>query len=165
MDKVRLGRILGKGARQAARTAWDAIDAATAPDPNPPKPTANRPVAASVSQKPTVMPPSMRSAANPTQPNRDAVVTAVAKAVDAAQSLERGKRQMKQAALAPIKRAGHALWLEVTGSFFLIFAIGFGVNAWRVRTMHGRPTVAFFCIMCVLFLYFSATSFMKARRR
>ena len=26
MDKVRLGRILGQGARQAARTAWDAID-------------------------------------------------------------------------------------------------------------------------------------------
>ena len=164
MDKVRLGRILGKGAKQAARTAWEAIDAATAPDPNPPTPNRSAAPRTPV-ERPTVMPPSTRSAANPTQPNRDALVTAVAKAADAAQSLQRGKRQMKQAALAPLKRAGHALWLEVTGSIFLIFAVGFGVNAWRVRTMHGRPTVAFFCIMCVLFLYFSATSFMKARRR
>src|SRR6185312_13086097 len=104
MDKVRLGRILGKGARQAARTAWDAIDAATAADPNPPKPMANRPAATRVAERPTVIPPSTRSAANPTQPNRDAVVSAVAKAIDTAQTLERGKRQMKQAALAPIKK-------------------------------------------------------------
>src|SRR5690242_13564517 len=123
MDKVRLGRILGQGARQAARTAWNAMDAATAPDPNASKTRTSAPPRQV--ERPTVIPPSTRTAANPTQPNRDAVVNAVAKAVDAAQTLERGKRQMKQAALSPIKRAGRALWLEFTGAFFLIFALGF----------------------------------------
>lgn len=163
MDKVRLGRILGKGARHAARTAWDAIDAATAPDPNASTKTAGQPVTAST-PRPVVAPP-VRSSANPTQPNRDAVVSAVAQAVNVAQTIDRSKKQMKQAAMAPIKRVGRALWLEVTGSFFLIFALGFAFNAWRVRTLHGPQTVAFFCAMCVLFLYFAATSFMKARKR
>lgn len=160
MDKVRLGRILGKGARQAARTAWDAMDAATAPDPNASVKSSTRQAAprsiASLPAQPT---------GNPTQPNRDAVVSAVAQAVNVAQTIDRGKRQMKQAAMAPIKRAGRALWLEVTGSFFLIFAIGFAINAWRVHKQHGLQTIAFFCAMCALFVYFAATSFMKARRR
>lgn len=161
MDKVRLGRILGQGARQAARTAWDAIDAATAPDPNA-KDTA-------AGGAPTRPQPPLRSPVNPTQPSRHAAVSAVAKAVDAAQSIERGKRQMKQAALAPIKRAGRALWLEVTGAFFAIFALGFAGNAYRLRThlVSGDPqrgVIFFNAVLFVLFGYFSISSFVRAKK-
>lgn len=165
MDKVRLGRILGQGARQAARTAWDAIDAATAPDPNA-RP-ASRPAGGQGSA--ASPPPPLRSPENPTQPSRDAVVSTIARAVDAAQTIERGKRQMKQAALAPIKKAGRALWLEVTGAFFAIFALGFAFNAFRLKD-HFHPgdtqrSVIFFnAALFLLFAYFSASSFHRARK-
>lgn len=164
MDKVRLGRILGQGARQAARTAWDAIDAATAPDPNAkPGTPSNRQGRGSPATPP------LRSPQNPTQPSRDAVVSGIARAVDAAQTIERGKRQMKQAALAPIKRAGRALWLEVTGGFFAIFALGFAFNAFRLKDhFHAgdpqRNVIFFNAALFLLFAYFSISSFHRARK-
>jgi hypothetical protein len=48
MDKVRFGRALGKGTRDAAKSLWEAADAAASPSPRP------RPAAAQAPPRPQV---------------------------------------------------------------------------------------------------------------
>lgn len=149
MDKVRLGRILGAGARHAARTAVQAVDAATAADPNPP---AARPL----SQRPSPTPHQIFDA-----------LTQTARAVD--QGKQAARTAVKTAALAPLKRASKVLWLEITGSFFLLFALPFVGYAYKTRDgIHtASPEHAHFLLYCglaALFAYFSASSFLRARR-
>jgi len=149
MDKVRLGRILGAGARHAARTAVQAMDAATAPDPNPP------------AKRPEVISPQQ------TRRSPEATLNSVVQTVRA---VDQAKRSAKQAALAPLKKASKALWLEVTGSFFLLFALAFAFNATKVRdgihiasASHNRFLL--YCALSLLFGYFSVSSFMNANKR
>jgi len=149
MDKVRLGRILGAGARHAARTAVQAMDAATAPDPNPP------------ARRPEVV--------SPQQPRRSTEET-LASVVQTVRAVDQAKRSAKQAALAPLKKASKALWLEITGSFFLLFSLAFAVNAAKVRdgihvasASHNRFLL--YCALSLLFGYFSVSSFMNANKR
>jgi hypothetical protein len=158
MDKVRLGRILGAGARHAARTAYDALDAATAPDPNP------RPAAPQV-QRPT------QSAPRSSQQSASARASQILQtAAHTARTLEASKKQAKATALAPLKKASRVLGLEITGSFFLLFAVPFAVNAWKLRSgLHAgdahRPHFFFYCVLAILFGYFSASSFHRAYKK
>jgi hypothetical protein len=61
------------------------------------------------------------------------------------------------------------LWLEITGVFFGLFALFFFETAWRLRAgMHGGAEHThfwLFLVMGVLFAYFCASSFVRARRR
>ncbi len=153
MDRERLGRVLGRGARLAARTALEAVDAATAA---PPQPTGNAvgvPSLAVQRRAPQVLSP-VAPAGHP------ATRTAIPAAARAAAA----------GALAPLKRASRALWLEVTGSFFALFALSFGMGAWHTRAglwssvPADRHRTLAFCALSVLFLYFSISSFLRARR-
>jgi type VI protein secretion system component VasK len=71
--------------------------------------------------------------------------------------------------LRPFRRVGGILWLEVTGVFFLLPAIVFAPNLWRMRVSwaHG-PDHRMFLItagVVALFLYLGVSSFWRARRR
>jgi len=71
--------------------------------------------------------------------------------------------------LRPFTRVGGILWLEVTGVFFLLFAVVFAAAAWRVRPagLHGPFDKAFLvsCGAMVVFFYLCLSSFWRARRR
>jgi hypothetical protein len=80
-----------------------------------------------------------------------------------------GARRFGKAVAGPVVKTGHVLWLEVTGCFFAFFALGFAVEAWRARAgwqagVEHRHFVAY-VVFTAIFAYFSATSFLRARRR
>jgi len=71
--------------------------------------------------------------------------------------------------LRPFQRIGGILWLEVTGACFLLPVLFFAPTLWRARASWAfgpdhRLFLATAAIMAV-FLYLSATSFWRARRR
>jgi hypothetical protein len=72
-----------------------------------------------------------------------------------------------QATLRSVSRLGHVLWLEVTGLFFVAFAVIGGLAAWHEYSKHkalsGRFGVAI-CFM-VVFAWFGVSSFWRTRRK
>lgn len=161
MDRERFGRVLGRGARMAARTALEAVDAATSPSPAtpsrpapPPQPQVIPPRAEPVTQRPV-----SRPVANP-RPDF----------LQAAAAAKQGVAAAKQGVAAPLKRASRALWHELTGSFFALFALSFTAAMWKTRhnamsaVADDRYRFYFFCVLAVLFGYFSVSSFVRARR-
>jgi len=135
----------------AARTALEAVDAATSPSPATPL----RPVSP---PQPQVIPPR----AEPVVQRRP-VATARPDFAQAAAAA-------KQGVAAPLKRASRALWHELTGSFFALFALSFTAAVWKTRhnamsaVADDRYRFYFFCVLAVLFGYFSVSSFVRARR-
>ena len=151
MDRVRLGRVLGKGARLAARTAMEAVDAASAPSPqassgSPP-----------VSQGRTITIDTPRRAERP-------------RASFTAAPLRPALNAARAGITAPLRRASRALWHELTGSFFALFAFSFSVGVWhsRANALSSLPADRHrfygFCALALLFGYFAVTSFVRARR-
>ena len=71
--------------------------------------------------------------------------------------------------LRPFARVGGALWLEVTGVFFLLFALVFVRAMWwqRASALHGPDHWKFWgsAAMVLLFLYLAVSSFWRARRK
>jgi hypothetical protein len=71
----------------------------------------------------------------------------------------------------PLKRASRALWYELTGSFFALFALSFGAAMWKTRAnavsaiSDERHRFYAFCVLTLLFGYFSVSSFLRARKR
>ncbi len=71
--------------------------------------------------------------------------------------------------LRPFRRVGGILWLEVTGFFFGMFAVYFGVDVWRVRAAlrqgaeHNHLLLS--AGVCAIFAYLSASAFWRAGRR
>ena len=145
MDRVRLGRVLGKGARLAARTAMEAVDAAAAPAPRQTAPTQPRTV--SVETPVRTARPSF-----PSVPLRPALQAA------------------RAGVTAPLRRASRELWHELTGSFFALFALSFSVGLWHSRASAfssvpvERHRFYAFCALALLFAYFAVSSFLRARR-
>jgi len=149
---VRFGRALGKGARAAATSLAEAADAATSPDPH-----------SSGSR------PNLREAA--------------AHAAEAHRTVTEAKAQVRRAAvhagkeagkgmLAPVKKFSSVLWLEVTGFFFAIFALTLGRAVWATRATfaagaspEAQHKAWMYAALFLLFVYFSVSSFVRARRR
>jgi hypothetical protein len=71
--------------------------------------------------------------------------------------------------LKPFRRVGGIVFLEVTGAFFFLFVILFGNWAWKLRAEYAQgPEHSRFLVyaaLTVLFLYLSASSFWRARRK
>jgi hypothetical protein len=71
--------------------------------------------------------------------------------------------------LRPFSRIGGILWLEVTGVFFFLFVLVFGMALWRTRPNHlnGPYDKAFLASAALLlvFLYLGVSSFWRARRK
>jgi uncharacterized membrane protein len=73
----------------------------------------------------------------------------------------------------PFVKLSGALWLELAGVFFGIFAVFAGVNAWKMRgALHeaagsrdAHVHLLMAVAMAVVFGYFCVSSFVKANRR
>jgi hypothetical protein len=177
MDSVRFGRVLGIGARLAAKTMVSAVDAATAPNPSAgakAKESAaalgSTPASGSTASGSTAA--SGKGKASGGRLGEQAVRT-TAQVRQTGRGLKEGGRRFGEAVWGPFVKLSGALWLELTGVFFGIFAVFASVNAWKMRaalheTAGGRDAHVRLLIaaaMAVVFGYFCVSSFVKANRR
>jgi hypothetical protein len=89
------------------------------------------------------------------------------------QGLKVGSKRFGEAVWGPLAKASGALWLELTGVFFGIFAVFAAGGAWKMRAalhetaanhdVHARFLAA--VLMAAVFGYFCVSSFVKANRR
>lgn len=173
MDSVRFGRVLGIGARLAAKTMVSAVDAATSPNPS-----------AAAKAKQTGHPGGGSTAASASTPRSgkagdsgvrlgEQAARTAAQVRQTKQGLKEGGKRFGQAAWGPFVKVSGALWLELTGVFFGIFAVFAGGNAWKLRwalheTAENRDAHARLLIasgMAAVFGYFCVSSFVKANSR
>ncbi len=154
MDTVRFGRVLGHGARQAAKTLVSAVDAATAPNPGhsnatgakwaptattsdqpapretaPPRPPVRATASASglAESAADASPIPRPSSTRPPSPKRPPLTST-------ARGVAEGSRRFSRAVWAPAVRLSGVLWLELTGVFFGLFALVAGIAVWRLHT-------------------------------
>jgi hypothetical protein len=163
MDSVRFGRALGVGARAAAKTLVTAVDAATSPNPSAAAKTQQTAKADGSSEK--------------TRVSGDRPAQRTARTVDqvrqTGQGLKQGGKQFGDAVGGRLVRLSGALWLELTGVFFGIFAVSAAAGSWRMRAAlhetaenhdaHLRLLIS--AAMAAVFGYFCVSSFVKANRR
>ena len=67
--------------------------------------------------------------------------------------------------LRPFRRIGGIVWLEVTGSFFLLFAVVFALRLWQNWSGTSGISKGFAIGAAVVFLYLGVTSFWRAHHR
>lgn len=174
MDSVRFGRALGFGARSAAKAlagaAASATEAATAPSPTRPQ-TSSRSAA----------PPPATPAATATQPlptrhiasAAETAARATRQARETRKGIARGTKRFGESVWGPFAKLSGILWLEITGSFFGIFALFAASAVWTHRA-DIRPTplnhdarlhLVIFLGMTLVFGYFCISSFVRAYRK
>ena len=143
------------GAREAARAAFKAVDAAKAPSPD-----AARGAGTTAEQKvaPVVIPTARQA-----ERQRQGSGVSVA-------GVKRGGRKFGEAMWGPFAKASSVLWLEVTGVLFGMFALVAGSWAWSSRaelalggTLAHREWVRLG--MMALFGYLTVSSYVRAARR
>ena len=149
MDSVRFGRALGVGARAAAKTLVMAVDAATAPNPSAgakteegadASPSAASPGAASPgassrgAASPGVNPPVGKGKAEDSGVRMpEQVARTAAQVRQTGRGLKQGGKQFNKTVGGRLARLSGALWLELTGVFFGIFAVSAVAGSWRMR--------------------------------
>lgn len=147
MKAERIGRALGIGFRVAGRIAGQRIAGDSA---------AARPVQRSAT-------------AHVNGGNGVALRTRAQDASRATAQVGRGVQQGVSGFLRPFRRVGGIVWLEVTGVFFLLFALVFGWYMWQGWSTHVPPgwnrSVAVSAVFMLLFLYLGVSSFWRASRR
>jgi hypothetical protein len=153
MDRVRFGRALGIGTREAAHALLKAADAATAPNPNPPAQPASRQPQPAAARTPI-----------------ETVAQATQKIRTTQAGVKLGARRFGEAVWGPITKLSGVLWLEVTGVLFSLFVIAAGTAVWTHRgDLHaaGAPRQHYFAAvaMLILFGYLTLSSFVRAHRR
>lgn len=140
MEPNTLGRKFGIGVRVASKMLLDRAAQSTPP-----------PAAAEVSK------PTQQAMSQPQ------VYAGRGKAV------AKGTRKFWEALWKPLAHAGGVLWLEVTGLFFGVFTLFFGMNTWKLRREwaigpdHQRFLV--YTVVTLVFAYFTFSSFYRARRK
>jgi hypothetical protein len=173
MDSVRFGRVLGIGARLAAKTMVSAVDAATAPNPSADAKTKQGSGAASTpGSGAATSAASGKAEASGVRLGQQAARKAT-QVRQTGQGLKEGSKRFGEAVWGPLAKASGALWLELTGVFFGIFAVFAAGGAWKMRAalhetaanhdVHGRFLAA--VLMAAVFGYFCVTSFLRASRR
>jgi hypothetical protein len=157
-----IGRALGIGVRVAGRIAGQRIAASS-------QSAANRPGGANRSANrsaPRVDINSVRAqsavaaAASTIRPQSQAQA-----ASRTAAQASRGLRSGISGFLRPFRRIGGIVWLEVTGSFFLLFAAIFALRLWQNWPGISGISKDFAIGAAVVFLYLGVSSFWRARRR
>jgi hypothetical protein len=153
VEYVKLGRKLGIGTRVAAKILRERARNAPSPAPAKAPPVEARAPAGSAQS----------------QPGRSAKrIPPRAAARNVTRGVVRGSRGFGRGFWNPFAHATRALWHEVTGVFFAIFALFFGQSMWRVRgdwqsgPQHHR--FAAYLIFTLVFGYFSVTAFVHSRR-
>jgi hypothetical protein len=171
MDSVRFGRALGFGARSAAKALITAVDAASAPNPSAPgRPAANQAPQPAASRPATVQP---AAPSRPLQAAARATAQVQKNVQQTSAGVARGGKRFGTSVWRPFVKASGVLWLEMTGSFFALFALFAAQSTWTHRadlhqtalhhTAHQHFLIS--CGVTLAFTYFSVSSFLKARRR
>lgn len=167
MDKVRLGRALGYGARHAAKSLLAAADAAAAPEP----PTVQK------ARRDQRTQPGIRDSGRAAPPEvRKAVQSAAQGAVQSAARVRttgsKVARHAGRSFFSPLARFSSVVSLQVTGTFFALLALIMGQAMWRARGAVylgvGSAQARRFYVLsavCLLFSYFAASNFVRAHRR
>jgi hypothetical protein len=155
VDYEGTGRKLGTGLKVLGRMAKQRMDAA------PPQ---------SASSQSAARPAARPSAASQPQPSHAVPKpTAAPKPSRTAAAAREGGRRFGQAVWVPFSRAGHVLWLEITGLFFALFGIFFLSEAWKRRAdWRMGPEHTHFLVYSagtLVFAYFCVSSFVRARKR
>jgi hypothetical protein len=176
MDSVRFGRVLGIGARLAAKTMVSAVDAATSPNPSGgPKGKESADAASTAASRSAASASTGASGKGGASGGRlvEQAARTTAQVRQTGRGLKEGGRRFGEAVWGPFVKLSGALWLELTGVFFGIFAVFASVNAWKMRAAlhatsgsrdaHVRLLIA--VAMAVVFSYFCVSSFVKANRR
>jgi hypothetical protein len=172
MDSVRFGRVLGIGTRLAAKTVVAAVDAATSPNPSANAEAKQGSGAASQTAAPVSTSTARKAEASGVRLGQQAART-TAQVRQTRQGLKEGSKRFGEAVWGPLAKASGALWLELTGVFFGIFAVFAAGGAWKMRgalhetvanhDVHARFLAA--VLMAAVFGYFCVSSFVKANRR
>jgi hypothetical protein len=183
MDRVRFGRALGFGAKQAMKTLAAAVDAATAENPSAKSATRSASRSASTGYAAGQTRGAGAAAAQSARPATAAEIAARAAALkvtqaviqtrEVQQGLGRGGKRLGEAVWRPFVRLSGVVWLEVSGVFFGIFALlALGYlwkfhGAWRasVANAGAHRSLMGAVVMLALFGYFCVSSFVRARRR
>jgi hypothetical protein len=174
MDSVRFGRALGVGARAAAKTLVMAVDAATAPNPSAGAKTEEGADASPSAASPGVNPPVGKGKAEDSGVRMpEQVARTAAQVRQTGRGLKQGGKQFNKTVGGRLARLSGALWLELTGVFFGIFAVSAVAGSWRMRAAlretaenhdaHLRLLISL--TMAAVFGYFCVSSFVKANRR
>jgi hypothetical protein len=139
-----IGRALGIGVRIAGRIAGQRIAGSAQSAASAPHVNAQSVVAA----------------------NRVAQVQSQARAAaSVAAQTSRGVSKGIGGFLRPFRRVGGIVWLEVTGTFFLLFATLFALRLWQSWSRIGGVSRDFAIGAAVVFLYLGVTSFWRAQHR
>jgi hypothetical protein len=173
MDSVRFGRALGIGARAAAKTLVTAVDAATSPNPSAKaKQSSGAASAQTVASAPTSASGPGKAEASGVRLGQQAART-TAQVRQTGQGLKQGSKRFGEAVWGPFVKLSGALWLELTGVFFGIFALFAAGSAWKLMATlrktaanhdaHVRLLIS--VAMASVFGYFCVSSFVKANRR
>ncbi len=153
MDRVRLGRALGYGARHAGKALVNAVDAATSPAPPGAAPTGTA---------------SRSRAAEGTTRTAERAAE-IHRSVVGAGTQARG---IGKSVWTPLKTFSSVIWLQVTGTFFTVFTLFMGEGVWRLRGSFHAPVsspdahkVYFYLLVFLGFAYFAISNFVRASLR
>lgn len=151
MQPNRLGRILGIGTRVAAEKLREGTARAVAATQ---RPGATETVRATATPATTTTPPGP-------------VVPASAVLAEGRRRFARGTGRFGASLWQPFAHASGILWLQITGLFFVFFALGFSLHCWQIYRVaawrdHHLPLYLFFA---VVFAWFAVTSFWRAGRK
>lgn len=179
MNSVRIGRTLGIGARIAGKALSKALEPAAAPNASGSAGPSARGTGADGTGGGGG---AARAAGGGALNGQDAKAHAMARPNDhtnvrarapeyraKGKAIAHGTKRFGEAVWGPFAHAGRTLWLEVVGVFFGVFALFFGQQTWvrRAQYAHGPEHQHFlaFAIVFVMFVYLSASSFVRSARR
>jgi hypothetical protein len=84
----------------------------------------------------------------------------------------RQAKHLKSSVWSPFARFSSVLWLEVTGTFFALFAVVLGTQVWKFHaaillspSSPDARRLYVYIVMFAFFGYFTVSSFVRARRR
>jgi len=162
MQPEKVGRVLGIGARVAAKTIRERAAQAQAASAAKSAGTA----AAGASVRDAA--PSAGVAARPAARNATGAANqAAAVAAEGGKRLARGAGRFGAAMVGPFARAGGILALQITGVFFALFAAFFlshAVETLHAAGRHDRHGQAYLGLGLV-FAWFTVSSFWRARKK
>jgi len=159
MQPEKVGRVLGIGARVAAKTIRErAAQAQAASAARAASPVGGAPGASAA--RPAGRPAAARDAST-------AANQAAAAAAEGGKRLARGAGRFGAAMVGPFARAGGILALQITGVFFALFAAFFlshAVETLHAAGRHDRHGQAYLGLGLV-FAWFTVSSFWRARKK
>ena len=110
---------------------------------------------------------------------RQAAVPLIHQVAEAYRTVDETKKEAKKQAreagrsiFAPLKTFSSVLWLQVTGTFFAVFAAFMGEGVWKLRANFRAPMnspdaqkLYFHLIVFLAFAYFTVSNFVRASQR